>query len=338
MKNQIHKLISAFLLTISFLASPNAEAREIRVLTFNAWFLPGIQGVIEISKDDTLRLEKMPDLLASTGADVIALQEVWTGAARDALKEAMYERGYKFVAEKEDVEWSKWLCLQGMLIGNGLIVFSRYEIGPDIHQTVFSNYTRMDEYFTVKGAIHFQINLPDIGWADFYNTHLGAVSFDPATSDFDPKQMETLSQHAEEFVEFISNHQSTPTQIVAGDMNQHPFKWDPKARKHLPERGPVYEILTDKGSLLDTFWGYRRPADSIYTFDKNKNCYVFNGAFAESPDEYLDYIFVKAGNQALRVVESTIVLDRPIDQLDDGRQIFLSDHAAVLTVFSTQTK
>jgi endonuclease/exonuclease/phosphatase family metal-dependent hydrolase len=323
-KNPNSALLFVFICVFSF-ASPS-EAREIRVLSFNAWFLR-IAGVVKISKDNEQRLASMPDELAASGADIIALQEVWNSFERNALKKAMYERGYHYVAEKNDLS-----CLW---FGNGLLVFSRYEMSPIVDYTVFSDYTLCEEYFTMKGAIRAQINVPDLGWIDFYTTHLGAISFDESTSNFNQKQQQVLLGQAQEFIDFFHKTRSHPIQIVAGDMNEHPFKWDPATTQYNQENSGVYQLLIKEGALEDTFWSKRHPHEAAYTFDKDRNPYVSGGAFSGSPSMYIDYIFIGGESSSISTVDSQIVFEKPILTAEDGREIFLSDHAGVLTTFAT---
>jgi len=62
---------------------------RLRVLTLNVWGLP-----LGLARHHDARMVAIGEGFAGSGADVIALQEVWTSAARGVLAEAGRRAGY----------------------------------------------------------------------------------------------------------------------------------------------------------------------------------------------------------------------------------------------------
>lgn len=87
-----------------------ANARELRVMTFNIHHAEGVDGVLDVAR--------IAALIRATGADVVGLQEVDRGAERtarrDLLKEIADLAGMRFV-------FGKNIDLQGGDYGNALL-------------------------------------------------------------------------------------------------------------------------------------------------------------------------------------------------------------------------
>jgi endonuclease/exonuclease/phosphatase family metal-dependent hydrolase len=61
----------------------------LRILTYNVWLAPSL-----IARDVARRAARLPLAIARTGADIVALQEVWLGRHRDALVRDLNHAGY----------------------------------------------------------------------------------------------------------------------------------------------------------------------------------------------------------------------------------------------------
>jgi endonuclease/exonuclease/phosphatase family metal-dependent hydrolase len=327
-------------------AHPAASASSFRVLTFNSWLLPAVLGA---SKDREIRKNRMPVALASTGADLIGLQEVWTTEDQDFLIAQMADRGYSYSARANSVGGGIFGLGRG-LIGNGLLVFSKYEMKSAVHLFSFSGFTRADEYFASKGVIHAEVNLPDLGWVDFYNTHLGAVFFEPSRRMWNSDQLKSHEDQGKELLRFVLQTRTHSTQIITGDLNLHPFEWDSKAGAFsLGHLMPLYAQITGSGpkdhqdqavfplAFVDTFHEVNPGRTGAFTYDRELNRYVAEGAFKAEPSLYCDYVLLSRNQGVVAPKWSEIVFDRAFSG-SMGSEIgsyFLSDHFGVVTEFHT---
>lgn len=333
-------VMSVFVFTsISFAATSLCFAQSLKVLTYNTWLLPEFLEATSTVKDTDLRVSNMPEHLAKSGADIIALQEVWTPCAASSLIGEMHDRGYSFHAQLQKQSWSDFLKGRGCFIGNGLLVLSKYPISEKIDQLTFPNYTRIDEYLTLKGAIHLEVLIPDLGWVDFYNTHLGAISFDQTLNDFTPSELAAHQLQMNYLAQFIRDTRKHPIQLIAGDLNQDSHPWDSKLSAHqLDKDTENYSRFLGSLDLIDTFRELNGHRNEQYTYDKAKNHYVRDGKFNQAPSETEDYIFITKTQNQLRLTHSALALNYPISRAtgsavelhsSPANSFFLSDHFAV---------
>ena len=314
-----------------------ASAGAFKVLTLNTWLLPAILGT---SQDRELRKSLMPSSLASSGADLIALQEVWTTEDQDFLVSQMAERGYPHAIRVNYDSGGIFGLGRGMM-GNGLLAFSKHEVRSAVHFFPFSGFTRAAEYFAAKGVMHFEVKLPEAGWVDFYNVHLGAVYFDSEKREWSSEQLKSHELQGKELLKFVLETRSNSTQIIAGDLNIHPYEWDSKPGAFSRDRlMPLYAHITGEGSkdqmtFLDTFHQVNSGSEAAFTYDRNFNSYVAQGAFKSDPSLFCDYVLINRNQNHVVAQTSEIVFNRPLSGIEGGPH-FLSDHFGVITEFKTR--
>jgi|GEM_PF-1115679 endonuclease/exonuclease/phosphatase family metal-dependent hydrolase len=336
--------LSVFVFAIITLALGSFSfAQSLRVMTYNTWLLPEVLELSSTMKDKDLRVSNMPEHLASTGSDIIALQEVWTSCSASSLIDEMTGLGYSFHAQLQKQTWSDLFRGRGCFIGNGLLVFSKYPISERMDQLTFPVYTRLDEYLTLKGAIHLEVLVPELGWIDFYNTHLGAISYDDRLNDFNFSELTAHRLQMNYLTQFIRDTRRHPIQIIAGDFNQDSHPWEPTLLAHnLDKDTENYSHFIGSLALIDTFREMNGHKNEQYTYDKIRNPYVRNGKFSKAPSETEDYIFITRDQSRLRINQSQLELDYPIHRKDGASaalgsspesSFFLSDHFAVKTAF-----
>ena len=258
---------SCFLLT-------QANASHFKVITFNTWLLE-ILGK-DIAKDIFERRERIVEALIELDADVIFLQEVWLDKHRDFLIEHLSEHYPYYAFDDSKSGFFK-------LFADGLIIFSKHPIeshpsqgcGRPSHTLRFSEYTRLDEAFISKGAIHVEIHHPILGIIDVYNAHLGALSFDAEQNDYNPDHERAIHQQSNEFIGFVQNTRTiTSSQaILAIDLNRHFKAWQNGFDSH-DRLGDEYQSILDLG-VIDTFMQANgldpRTTSGIYTYDTRSN-------------------------------------------------------------------
>ncbi|MGZ3699329.1 MAG: endonuclease/exonuclease/phosphatase family protein [Bdellovibrionota bacterium] len=281
--------------------------KELRVLTLNTWMLKLPMG-LGVAKDIPERLARMPDEIAATHADLIGLQEVWDPKIRAELVAALALRGYPHHAYLENNPFS---LLRG-LIGNGLLVVSKFPIRPSTHQLVFADYTRTDEYFAMKGAILVQVEIPGVGLVDFYNAHLGAVSFNEKRRLYDADHVRARYRQFEELVAWIGRTKGKGIVFLAADLNTHFQDWTGEGFGEA--LSPEYQMLLAAG--------FHNPMERReWTYDM-RNPYASEGVFKNLPSEVEDYVFV-SGMAKISAESQVVFREKPI-----------SDHYGVLTRFT----
>ena len=85
---------------------------QLRVASLNVWALPWPVG-----RDVAARMEAIGSRFEALGADVVALQEVWTEAARESLVDAGRRAGLSEIWHSESAR-----------AGGGLLVLTRLPI------------------------------------------------------------------------------------------------------------------------------------------------------------------------------------------------------------------
>lgn len=344
----------------------------------------------DLARDIDARLERIPEAVAETGADVVIFSEVWSPHDRKRMKERMHAQGYAHDFESAAIPARQYrpvaaqACAAGLLalgaevaarrtpisrrawlrrtvrggtaaaavvavgvmgleasvvasLGNGLMVFSKYPLsaGPDA-QLVFSQVTRFDENYVAKGGLLLQVAVPQVGPIDLAVAHLGAVSYDPTTKQYNPEHAKARLAQAQEFWEFVqARHSANRPLLLATDLNAHYQRWN--AGRRTTEWAPEYRLFTDPRQPLAMQDSYltlhpeslRSPA---WTFAPSTNPYAGGGAFSEIPDEVIDYLMCGggAGGIYLVPVESRIVFDQPY------RGFYLSDHYGLFSAFEVR--
>jgi hypothetical protein len=72
---------------------------KIRIMTLNAWGLPA-----GLARETPERMRAIGDQLGALGADLIALEEIWTASSRELLMKAA-----PLLAPKPKLRW-KWIA------------------------------------------------------------------------------------------------------------------------------------------------------------------------------------------------------------------------------------
>ncbi len=288
---------------------PASDRSEVKVLTYNTWLLdlPFGCGARYIDK----RLQKMPEAIANTDADLVALQEVWHASHRKYLTQEMKRRGYKVMS----FDTEKWYRF-----GTGLMFFSKYEMAPDHRMMNFSQVTSVDENFTNKGIVGIRVRIPKLGWVDFYNAHLGSVSFNEEKDRCSIEESKTRFGQVKEMVNWIQSNSSEEIQIFAADFNTHYKKYMKGC--YIDQLTDEYRLMVEKGYLksglgwIDTFRRANpKEMKGFCTFDQS-NKFVCEGMFKAEPNATYDYIFIN-DNKKLVVKSSELVFSEKSHQLSD---------------------
>lgn len=244
--------------------------------------------------------------------------------------------------------------------GNGLLIISRHPISPEAESMYFKASTRPEEYFVYKGIMRVSVQVPNIGWVDFYATHAGARQYDPQLGDYEPADNQNNLEQLRELVRWIDTVGSrrrgmySGLYFLAGDFNRNYETF--KNGKWSGQLDPAYKLLTDGAGTLgltDTYravHGFTQPPAytdgpvTILGAQQKGPTGVPVGDVSTYPGEVNDYIFVNDANKA-RPVESRVVLKENLSLLAcaaalqqiSGSKVPLdfqvSDHFGVMTTF-----
>ncbi len=304
------------------------------ILSYNVWMLdaPFKLGALDVKA----RAAAIPQVLCETGADVIALQEVWSSRHKKFFAEEFKKLGYEYsFYENAPVN-----LLMRRLFGNGLLIVSKVPIvkSKSKHERVmaFSHYTRSDEYFAGKGALSVDLQVTPEITISFYNTHLGAVSVNPKTGRSDLLHEQARQRQAGELFSFIKKtHKKNPI-IVVGDFNTHYkiFEEDGLTHSYAPDHQNLTTFpYSETGmALIDSYHSINGEFSEKYTHDTAMNLYGDHMPVYRfrAPKRTLDYIYVSR-NEQLEICHSEIVLTENILIPGRAKPLPLSDHFGILT-------
>jgi endonuclease/exonuclease/phosphatase family metal-dependent hydrolase len=312
----------------------NADNFHFKVLQLNTWMLKLPIISESVAKDLKARAKILPEVVAGTGADIIVMQEVWPKAIRKQFARDMKKWGYPYSASD-----SKTGFLRGVM-GNGLMIVSKFPLDSHIDYMRFKEYTVFDEFFAYKGAIKTKVEIPGVGAVDLYDSHLGAVDFDSKLKEYKPNEEDKKTSQAEELTHWIETKRSENIQILSADLNSHYRTFEDG--EFTQTTSPVYTLMTDpiQGmGLVDTYHsinGFPAMPDCTYCMD---NVYAALGLFGNAPSEVEDYIFINP-NPQVTVESSEIVIKEDLSTIIDPTQyglktvpVHISDHYGLLTTF-----
>jgi endonuclease/exonuclease/phosphatase family metal-dependent hydrolase len=287
---------------------------QLSVLTYNAWLGPAF-----VARDAEYRANRIPFVIAQTGAHVVALQEVWLPKYREALIAAFARHGYPHVASAQGTQGR----IRGVYV-NGLLTVSRLRISRQ-RLYEYRDYTSCDEFFVRKAALSVAIEMGEHGLLAITNTHLGAVDFSKRTNAFVPLHRRRQLAQIDELCTFLDG--SSEPIVVLGDFNTHFCEWNARRSAfdvQIPDQH--YRYLCNKLNLADAIVRDQNT-HACNTFVR-RNPYVAGNRFAHGPDECNDYILFRGG-PSFNCQKATLVLTEP----DSSSGKPLSDHYGVLATF-----
>ncbi|MEE9608129.1 MAG: endonuclease/exonuclease/phosphatase family protein [Myxococcota bacterium] len=260
---------------------------RLRILTLNVWGLPWPFG-----RHLGQRIEAIAATLPRLGADVLALQEVWTRRSRNALLEAGHAAGFRH-------DWHNDVALGG----SGLLVLSRLPIADVRFQAYVVRgppHSLGGDYYGGKGFAEVGLETA-VGRIALVDTHLQALYDDRA--ELAPFQAAQVVQLAARLAEI-----DDPV-VVAGDFNV-----DEGNREYRILRGLTG--LRDVAAELDRRQPTARAANPYHRGRRE-------------PDQRIDYVFARDGAaRRVRPVTLRRVYDESLQI--EGRSLAYSDHAGVL--------
>ncbi len=299
----------------------SGEPATLSVVQLNAWLLafPGFA----YSKDYAKRRAILARELAATGADVLALQEVWRNGDKRRLEAELRELGYSHFLYTE----------HRFGLGDGLFLASKFPIRRIERGRVFRAVTRFVELFPAKRAVAATLVHP-AGEIDFYQTHLGSLLFDEREHAYDSRARKKLLVQLLEVAEFVRGHRRSDFAVLVGDLNFHYQEHAPGQgyrERYADEYTRFLEALAATGLRFANSFLAANGMDATHPIAptySQANPYA-SLEFSTKPEETIDYV-LHGEASGFRARESTVIFRGPVSPEIPA----LSDHFGIRTVFS----
>ena len=177
--------------------APSAAPERLRVLSWNAWGLPGV------STNLAARMAALPDAIAKVDPDVVLLQEIWIESDGLTLERGLARHGYRYASHLAHTQYGMtglFAASKRPLKNVGFLPFASGRVGHSFWHL---------EWIASKGVGSFLVETP-LGEVELQNTHL------QAQYETDSYDAERLSQAAE----ILLMHQDWSLPLVlGGDFN-----------------------------------------------------------------------------------------------------------------------
>jgi endonuclease/exonuclease/phosphatase family metal-dependent hydrolase len=288
--------------------APHAAALAVlRILTFNLGLLgfrmPGI-CFVPMADHVQRRLEAAPRQLIGSGADIVALQEVYDRRHRRYLANAVKDT-YPYAYGVGD-RWS--------MFSNGLMVLSRHPIVSGSYAPA-PGFGLLERAISRKGYLCVEIEVPNIGRLRLINVHLTVSGmFFPSVERVDDER------RRDEIAHLVHLADGSDSAILLGDFNCSP-----------DVHGNHYRHITDAG-YVDSFVAAGETGDG-FTWDV-ANALNRNGPYKNSPSQRIDHIFIPRALLArLSLVGGVVTFDEPSVSIGGSKRVTLSDHYGMMASF-----
>jgi endonuclease/exonuclease/phosphatase family metal-dependent hydrolase len=274
------------------------------VLTFNLG-LPALRpfGLFRVALAEHLgaRLAAAPAHLRASGADVIALQEVYTSRQRDWLRQALHDS-------------HPFACVPAhrrSLLGSGLMLLSRYPIRQGMFVPARSR-SALGTALTERGFLATEIVLPGGRHLRLLNVHL------TIGAPFRTPEARRLAE-IEHLLVLAKQHAQLPA-ILLGDFNCS------------PEVEAIHYRRIIAAGYSDAFAAVAGAAEmpAAATWDAT-NPLVARGPYRGSPSQRIDHVFLPTAlGGTIEPVAARIAFREASVALRGGRHSTLSDHYGLL--------
>ncbi|CAM9106109.1 unnamed protein product, partial [Discosporangium mesarthrocarpum] len=258
---------------------------KIRILTQNLWAVPIVSQCMEA---------RVHAFLRTLGSwDIMALQEVWHGRERDAIRRAAQNSGLRYCRH---FQLGYGLPLLGLGSGGtGLMILSRYPITETLFQRFLVNghpchlkHPKYRHCLGVNGVGLARVCTP-AGSVDVYVTHLhgpctrgsGSGTGSGLGLGLGDGEGSSVRHKAHQVAQsfqlshFINTTRKSPLVVLLADLSAGP--------QSLP-----YALQRSMSGMIDAFHEVQ-PLDAGYTFGAKEN--IFRKR--RSPPARVDYVFYK---------------------------------------------
>lgn len=289
--------------------SAAASGDTLTLLTFNVGLVRvAIAGITVFEPAPFIpeRLAALPAALTSSGANIVALQEVFR---RDHRKQIIG-------ATRAAFPYAAWAEAPAFGLSSGLLILSDRPL-EEPQQLRYSQHPLDERLYAQKGLLTVTIDAGALGPLRLVNVHTTAggkfLNYDA------PKTTALRSRQLAEVLEVAAMPSDAPT-LLLGDFNTGLGAAEQNYREVL---GAGYVDLV-KDANAGT------PEADLCTWDPEQPLANGKGDHKGEPRR-LDHVFVAEKDRArLKVEEARIVFRETVVPLSGGRMVPLSDHYGVL--------
>lgn len=278
---------------------------RLSLLTLNAGLLRFLGDRFQPAPHVQARAEALPAALLDSGADVIALQEVYEEPHRRLLQARLAATHAHVARPPAGTAWG---------LENGLMVFSRHELQATSLR-LFRAGMLEERLFDHKGVLAAELVLGGLPLAIFnVHTTAGGAFTHPEHRRCDRVRADQIG----EVLAWVSERGATP--VVVGDLNAGPGVSD--ANYRLLERGgftDVHRLCNGAAAEADVTWDPRNALNA-------------RGPHRTSPPQRIDHVFLRASDverRAMRPLSSAVVLREAQVATADG-PVTVSDHYGLI--------
>ena len=253
------------------------------------------------------RSAALPASLVASGANIVALQEVFRGTHRKQIIEAT----------RDTFPYAAWAKAPAFGLGSGLLILSDRPL-EEPRQFRYSRHPLDERFYAQKGLLMAKVDAGPLGPLRIVNVHTTAggkfLDYDAA------KTMALRSSQLAEILEVLAAPSDAPT-LLLGDFNTGPRAAEKNYREIL-EAGYVDIVKEANGGT---------PEADLCTWDPEQP--LANGKGDQKGEaRRLDHVFVAEKDRSrLKVEDACIVFREPVVRVTGGRMMPLSDHYGVLT-------
>ncbi len=297
---------------VSCLPANALAMANLSVLTLNlgllAWRPFGLRG-ISIDRHIDERLAAAPIHLRAIGADIIALQEVYSSRDSDYLRTSLIEtHPFAFVPRRVR-----------SLLGSGLMFLSRYPI-VNAEYILQNGTLGLHHAVSEKASLSIQVNVPDYGAVRLLNVHLSAESSERSSRE--SQRNKDQFSHIEHILSVVRGEGQT--HILLGDFNSS------------PDVNPEFYQRILAAGLIDAFARVAKPeeVESSVTWDSSNPMNAV-GRYRNSPSQRIDHVFVSTTFAERTIpIAGRIEFSQPTIVIDAGQKVTLSDHYGLSVRFA----
>lgn len=274
---------------------------RLSLLTLNAGLLRPLGPLLEPAPHVTRRFRFLAEKLRASGADIVAIQEIYRARHRRDLCAALADL---YAHHSDQASRAPLLRLD-----HGLLLLSRWPMQARFHR--LESGTREERWLARRGMIVASLALAGRE-VRVFNVHAtaGGLLFHPEAAEVDAVRERQIA-------EVLSNADASPgaIPIAAGDFNAGPGASEGNYRA-IVEAGWVDCYARLNPGRFEPTW---EPGNAL-----NRS-----GPHRTSPAQRIDHVFVRGGDieaQCVRPVEARIVFQEPVVPVGNGRTVTLSDH------------
>lgn len=271
------------------------------MLTFNAGLLRLFGSLLEPAPHVTERFDALAGELRATGADVIAIQEIYRERHRQRLCGALSDL-YPFHAARGGRGFS-------LRLADGLLVLSRWPIEARLHR--FASGAREERWFGDRGVLAASL-APEGRELRIFNVHAtaGGLFSHPESRAADDVRLRQIAE-----ILRLADEAPDAASMLMGDFNTGPGTSESN-----------YQAILDSG-WIDCY-ARLNPSRSDPTWDP-ANALNRRGPHQSSPAQRIDHVFLRRSDverARVRPLEARIAFREPVVRLRDSSLVTLSDH------------